>query len=789
MEMFFVLLFFVVIYLLYTIKNDFSDKLSNLESRIIQLQEYVKQLQNRLSSEATTISTPETKTINIVDTEKKDWEQTIQHDLSLESANTLKEKTPYKEPTESPKRIISQPVTKPNIREPQLSFFERYPDLEKFIGENLANKIGIAILVLSIAYFVKYAIDSNWIGPAGRVGIGVLCGAIIIAFAHRLRNTYKAFSSVLVGGGVAVFYFTITLAYHQFQLFSQPVAFVILIIITIFAVALSLLYNRQELAVIALIGGLGSPFMVSTGHANYQALFIYLLILNVGLLVIAYFKAWRILNISAFALTSIIVAGVMYAISEAGYLLTFIYATIFYLLFFAINIANNIRENKRFVHSDFAILLINTSLYFAAGLFLLTSMQHEELRGLFCAGLAFINLILSYILLKNKHIDKNVLYLLIGITLSFISLTAPIQLQGNYITLFWASECVILYWLYLKSDIKLTKLAAILVWFAMLISLLIDWIDIYSGADSYQVILNKGFLTSLYTAIASFLMFLFVKKDVNTENLYGFKVPKNLFLITSVFLFFLTGFLETNHQFTTRYPDTNLNIIYLMLYAPLFIYSFNYLSGKFSTITLNWEIRMGLLAVSILVFLMFTPTYFSIQQEMLLNGEIGTIHFIAHWIGAIIIGSIFYELIRLISLNRQAGSATMIWVTTAAIVFFLSIEVALISNMIFYSTTNSLDQIQMLYIKTGLPILWGLLSFGMMQLGMKRKIRILRIISLSLFTLTLAKLFLFDIRNIPAAGKIAAFFCLGIILLSISFMYQKVRHLIIEDESKPKEED
>ncbi|MDB5013777.1 MAG: hypothetical protein JWQ25_1979 [Daejeonella sp.] len=788
MEILFVLLFLVAIYFLYTIKNDFSDKLSNLESRIIQLQEYVKQLQNMSSQDVKATNPPEIKERNLPDINEKVSEQNTKKDLNPKRVISSKERMVINEPSVAPKWVISPPLRKPIAKEPELSFFERYPDLEKFIGENLVNKIGIAILVLSIAYFVKYAIDSNWIGPAGRVGIGVLCGAIIIAFAHRMRNTYKAFSSVLVGGGVAVFYFTITLAYHQFQLFSQPVAFVILIIITVFAVALSLLYDRQELAVIALIGGFGSPFMVTTGHANYHALFIYLLILNVGLLVIAYFKAWRILNISAFALTSIIVAGVIYAIPDTGYLLTFIYATIFYLLFFTINIANNIRENKRFVHSDFAILLINTSLYFAAGLFLLTSMQHEELRGLFCAALALINLILSYILLRNKQVDKNVLYLLIGITLSFISLTAPIQLQGNYITLFWASECVILYWLYLKSDIKLTKLAAILVWFAMLFSLLIDWIDIYSGADSYRVILNKGFLTSLYTAIASFILFVLVKRDNNTENLYGFKIPKNLFLITSVLLFFLTGFLEINHQFITRYSHTNLNVIYLMMYVPAFIYLFNYLSGKFSTITLNWELRAGLLTVSISVFLVLTTTYFSVQREMLQIEKISTIHFIAHWLGAIIIGGTFYEFIQIIKANKQSGSATITWITTAAIVFFLSIEVALISNMIFYSTTNTINRIQMVYIKTGLPVLWGLLSFILMQLGMKRKIRILRIISLSLFTLTLGKLFLFDIRNIPAAGKIAAFFCLGIMLLSISFMYQKVKHLIIEDESKPKEE-
>jgi len=189
--------------------------------------------------------------------------------------------------------------------ERKTEFFERHPDLEKFIGKNLVSKIGIAVLVLAIGFFVKYAIDNDWIGPVGRVGIGLLCGGILVGVAHYLRNSYKAFSSVLIGGGLAVFYFTISLAYHQFHLFSQTVSFIIMIVITAFAVILSMLYDRQELAIIALVGGFITPFMVSNGSGNYKALFVYLLILNTGLLVIAFKKAWRLLNLPAFIFTAV----------------------------------------------------------------------------------------------------------------------------------------------------------------------------------------------------------------------------------------------------------------------------------------------------------------------------------------------------------------------------------------------------------------------------------------------------------------------------------------------------
>ena len=99
-------------------------------------------------------------------------------------------------PQSSP-RPIPQPVQAKKPTEPVKATAPT--DWEKFIGENLVSKIGIAVLVLAIGFFVKYAIDNDWIGPLGRVGVGLICGTILIGLAHRLRNQYKAFSSVQIG--------------------------------------------------------------------------------------------------------------------------------------------------------------------------------------------------------------------------------------------------------------------------------------------------------------------------------------------------------------------------------------------------------------------------------------------------------------------------------------------------------------------------------------------------------------------------------------------------------------
>lgn len=682
-----------------------------------------------------------------------------------------------------PKTIYQKPVPTP-------SFFERHPDMEKFIGENLINKIGIAILVLAIGYFVKYAIDQNWVGPIGRVGIGILCGGLLVALAHNMRSNYKSFSAVLSGGGLAIFYFTITLAYQQFNIFSQTTAFIIMIVITIFAVLLSLLYDQQALIIIALVGGFAAPFLVSNGSGNYKVLFTYLIVLNTGLLVVAYNKAWRLLNLLSFIFTIILFGSwlilLKYNEPAITYKKGFLFATIFYGLYFAINIAHNVKEKKKFIVSDFSILLAGTGLYFSAGIYCLQKMNAAELKGLFSASMGIFNLAATYFLFRKQKVDTNILYLLIGITLTFISITAPLQLQGNYITLFWASEAVLLYWLFTKAKISIVQYASLLVWALMLISLLMDWIKVYGyQSGAITILANRGFITTLFAAIATYLLFVLRQKQaaIAANNLILNKIT---FRVCAIILLFAAGTLEINYQFNYYYPAINFNILYLLLYTIAFISLGTFITQKIKLVQLTWQTLAIFFSACFILYLFCQPTTFYIQSRLLTEQKNGS-HFFAHWATALLVASILYRLLRLFQNNKivLANSFNFItWLLCAAVVIYLSLEVSLISNHLFYAVSNPLENIQRIFVKTGLPILWGICSFIFMWLGMRNKYRTLRIISLSLFTLTLLKLFIFDIRNIPAGGKIAAFFCLGILLLVVSFMYQRLKKIIIDNEAK-----
>jgi len=705
------------------------------------------------------------------------------------SLPSLKENQGLSNPTnEIPLKAIpdfSEPLIQIQAKGFWERFMERNPDLEKFIGENLVNKIGIAVLVLAIGFFVKYAIDNNWIGPVGRVAIGILAGGLLIGTAHRLRKNFHAFSSVLAGGGLAVLYFSITLAFSQFHLFNQTTAFLILIGITCFSVVLSLLYDREELGVIALVGGLLSPFLVSGSQANYLALFFYLLILNIGLLFIAFNKLWRILNTLAFVLTVLVFAWLCWLIPISQYSVVFFYSSLLYILYFSINISFNIRETKKFLGFDFSLVLLNTAIYFGAGLYFLNLLHLKLWNGSFTLSIALLNLIASYILFRIKKVDKNILYLLIGITLTFISLTAPIQLNGHYITLFWSIEMCLLYWLYLKSEIQLMKLCSIIIWNAMLISLFLDISNVYlTYLHPVPIILNKGFITLFVASISNFILYILVRKDPNPV-LYGIKINPKVFRFTSVFLLFISGFLEINYQSHLTASINNYSVFLLDFYIVSFAYILFKIGQRSTLLKINPKPGLILLILALVYYFTSFNQLFYLERMDLTTQKIEPFLVPLHISTAILIGLIFWELIQLQEVNRKEDLHPIgTWILVSSILLFLSLEFSWILRILFYKSYPSWEDLTRIYTKVILPILWGLCSFALIWLGFHFKRKDLRIISLSLFSLTLLKLFLFDIQNIPPTGKIFSFFLLGILLLVVSFMYQKLKIIIVDEDAK-----
>jgi uncharacterized membrane protein len=167
----------------------------------------------------------------------------------------------------------------------------KLPDHMK-TSEYWLNKIGISLLLFGLAFLFKYSIDQGWLIPPVRIGFGIFLGLFLVSAGIRISNVRKQFSQVLSGGGIATFYITGFAAFQLFNLIPFPIAFAFMVIVTLLSFFLSLKQDGVSLAIIASIGGLGTPFLLYTDSGNIPGLVIYTCLIVSGTSAIYFYRGW-----------------------------------------------------------------------------------------------------------------------------------------------------------------------------------------------------------------------------------------------------------------------------------------------------------------------------------------------------------------------------------------------------------------------------------------------------------------------------------------------------------------
>jgi hypothetical protein len=477
-------------------------------------------------------------------------------------------------------------------------------------------------------------------------------------------------------------------------------------------------------------------------------------------MVLAWFKRWPVINFIALFFTTIIFVSwlinrAFFSNDPMPFKPVLFFATIFYLQFVVMNIIHNLRMKKVFMALDFIVVLGINSLYFLAGMFVLDYWSSGKYQGLFTALLALFNLLLAFIFSKINSVDKNFVALLIGLAVGFSSLFAFVQLDGNNITIFWAIEMVLLFWLFRRTGMKLLKIASLALSGLTLVSLIINWSIIYlTSNDIIPVLINKGFITSIAVAVALFIYHRLVYRQADSYFLKDIanSFATDFFLSASVTVLFLAGFLETYYQFSTRH-ELPLYIIYLKLFTNAF------------TILVLWVFRQSKqVALMRILFTFFCLAFYLVNNSddfdlsfALYNDKISGPHFIAHWIASALLFKLLFDLIIYFRKNKESWSAYSVpfsWITAMSIILVLSLEAYHVLIWTNYGNNEHWLYAENLFFKAGLTILWAICSFAAMWLGMKYHFRVLRIISLTIFTAILIKLFAYDIQNIPRVEKL-----------------------------------
>lgn len=652
------------------------------------------------------------------------------------------------------------PVVTPSVRK------QKKVNYEKFIGENLFGKIGILVFVIGVGFFVKYAIDKDWINETLRTVLGFLTGSALLVVAERLQKKYRTFSSLLAGGAFAVFYLTVAIAFHFYHLFPQTVAFIILIVITLFMSILSVLYDRRELAIISLVGGFLAPFIVSSGDGNYMVLFTYISILNLGMFGLSIYKKWGELPVIAFVFTYLVMGLFLLTGYSTGTAIIsvhlFAFATLFYFIFLlpilSILRIEAIKKNRGLL----LVIITNNFIYLLLGILFLRNMELAfKSEGLLSLFIAIINLVLVIWLRMSKKDYKFLIYAMLGLVLTFVSITIPIQLDGNYITLFWAAEMVLLLWLYVKSKIWIYERATLVLMGLTLISYLMDVSAvILSSPSSDTIFLNSSFATSLFVGLAAgaFALMMGHYRSLFSEARCLRYVPWNpVMLLTSAAILYYTFMAEfslhlagatrsgmmlvftsaailiLSYAFKKRFPIEQCTIPYLAgLGVNVLIYAINIWGDQWAHMSLPPVLLRWLAAAFIIVNL-----YYVARQYYTIIGL--KIHF-----------TVYLNVLAL-----------LLWLTMAR-------------SFLWQAGVEDFD--------AGFSVSLSIAGFVQMALGMRLHQKVLRIISLSTFGIVLLKLILKDLWAMPTIGKIIVFIILGLILLVLSFLYQKLKGVLFKND-------
>src|SRR5882724_723388 len=323
-------------------------------------------------------------------------------------------------------------------------------DLETVIGGRWLNRIAIVALLVGFSFGLKYAFDNNWIGPSGRVAIGILIGALMMPWSSWLLGRgYPYFSEGIVALGEATLFLSVWAGCQYYTLYSRDVGFFGMILITAAMAAISLGRDSQRIAVLCLLGGYATPMLVSTGQDHQIVLFTYLLILGAGMLVMGERKDWYSLAPIAFIATEIYYWGwytEFYHRSGSQPLeRTVVFATLFFLLFAALPALRAMKEGAM-SEIDILVTTVNAFAYVGA-LYALFWPDDRWPFTLLILALAAGHIAVARVVPDAREKASSLArYLYAGMGLTFATMAIPIRLNGKWITFCFAVEGAVLIW-------------------------------------------------------------------------------------------------------------------------------------------------------------------------------------------------------------------------------------------------------------------------------------------------------------------------------------------------------
>jgi uncharacterized membrane protein len=344
--------------------------------------------------------------------------------------------------------------------------------LESRIGSHWFNRIGILAVLIGMAWFLKMAMDNHWIGPLGRVMIGLVAGAALIAWSERFRSHgYRFFSYSLKAVGSGTLYLSLWAAFSLYHLIPPGVAFAAMIVVTAFNGYMAWVQDAELLGLYAIAGALSTPILVSTGENHEVTLFTYLLALNVATLALVALRPWSRLLFASFVGTAIMFGGWWSEYyTEAQFGRTTFFLTAFFLLFaFAPRLVrvDLDDDSPHSIWDSLALVVLpvaNASLGFLTYYTLFDWFKNEWAGAWLAVGFAAFYLLLMRLPARGRLRESTALLSSLHLTAAvvFLTIAIPLKAHGRWLTIGWLVEGAALLWVAYRVQLRLLRVLSLL---------------------------------------------------------------------------------------------------------------------------------------------------------------------------------------------------------------------------------------------------------------------------------------------------------------------------------------
>jgi len=312
-----------------------------------------------------------------------------------------------------------------------------------WISENWLSKIGVLLILIGFGWFISYAFVHDWISPVGRVTLGMSVGIILLAVgAFRIvKNGVQGYTLITLGAALTMI--TIYAARIVYDFFTPTTALLFIFIIAASVVIISWRHDQEKLAVFGVLIGLSAPIFVRVSQLYIPELFIYLAVVSIASVWVAFVKGWGTVSIAAILGALVYTAPIMLAgnasmVTEADKTIVIVVTLLLALVYFAVNVLQVIRLKDAVKEDTAAVAMLNAILVTAV----ILGLVKEEFQSLLFV--AWMIIFISGSLLVSVHTEKmRFFYIYASVAILFLGLATARQFDGPVLTIAFMLEAVI----------------------------------------------------------------------------------------------------------------------------------------------------------------------------------------------------------------------------------------------------------------------------------------------------------------------------------------------------------